>query len=369
MTKNGTTRGGETAARGNLAGITRRMLLLTRKLSSSNLRDIEIATTPKDEIWNDGKVKLCRYRPRNKSALLGPVLIVQGLFGRYTMTDLQPGRSLVEKLVAGGVDLYVIDWGNPTRADQYRDFSDYADRYLGDALDQIRAVSGHDRAVLLGICQGGVFGLCFAALYPERVKGLVLTVTPVDFHADRADPDPTHGFLYVWSRNLPPVLVEDLIREYGNLPGEMTGAVFQGLAPARTFSKYTTDLIDIAEDDDALETFMRMEKWLADRPDHPGAAAKQWLIELFHQNQLVEGRFTVGGRQVDLGAITCPVLNIYGAKDHIIPPLSSRALRQHLGAAPYEELEVPTGHVGVFVSRHAQRLVPDKIVSWLSALE
>lgn len=353
---------------GEIAQITRRMAHLTRKLASAELRTVEIATTPRDVVWQSGKVTLSRYRPASDPPKLGPVLIVQGLFGRHTMTDLQPGRSLVERLVAGGVDLYVVDWGDPTRADQFRDFTDYADRYLDSTIARIAEISGAERVVPLGICQGGVFVLCHAALHPDRVKGLILTVTPVDFHADRADPDPTHGFLFVWSRNLPPDLVDEMIREYGNLPGELTGAVFQGLAPARTLAKYTADLIDIAEDDDALETFLRMEKWLMDRPDHPGAAAREWLIDLFHENRLVQGQFRVGGRAVDLGAIACPVLNIFGAKDHIIPPASSRALGAHLDPARYEELEVPTGHIGVFVSRTAQSTVAPRILDWLARL-
>ena len=41
---------------------------------------------------------------------------------------------------------------------------------------------GVDRINLLGICQGGTFSLCYAALHPERVANLVTMVTPVDFH-------------------------------------------------------------------------------------------------------------------------------------------------------------------------------------------
>jgi hypothetical protein len=35
------------------------------------------------------------------------------LFGRYTMADLQEDRSLVRNLLNLGIDLYVVDWGNP----------------------------------------------------------------------------------------------------------------------------------------------------------------------------------------------------------------------------------------------------------------
>jgi len=44
--------------------------------------------------------------------------------GRYTMADLQEDRSLVRNLLNLGVDLYVVDWGNPSRADRWLTLDD-----------------------------------------------------------------------------------------------------------------------------------------------------------------------------------------------------------------------------------------------------
>jgi polyhydroxyalkanoate synthase len=281
-------------------------------------------------------------------------------------------------LLEAGVDLFVIDWGDPDRADQFSDFTDYAEYHLGDAIAAVRAASSAQKIVLFGICQGGVFAACHAARHPEAVLGLVLTVTPIDFHADKQDPEPARGLLNVWVRDLPRQTLEDMVDERGNLSGQITGALFQQLAPARTLVKYTSGLVELADDPAALDTFLRMEKWLADRPDHPGAAAKEWLIGLYQENRLVRGEFLIAGEPVNLAAIECPVLNIFGAEDHIIPPPCSRALgvilagredggREH-GGHDYQELEVPTGHVGVFVSRRAQAIVAPTIARWLGRL-
>ena len=67
-----------------------------------------------------------------------------------------------------------------------------------------------------------------------------------------------------------------------------------------------------------------MEKWLADRPDHAGEAAKQWLKELYQENRLVKNEWELGGRKIDLRE-TMPVLNVYAEADHIIPPPTVRA--------------------------------------------
>ncbi len=351
-----------------------RLMALGRRLAAtSGGATIEIATTPKDEIWRDGKIRLYRYRPvapsgSDAGSKLGPMLILHGLVGRQSVTDLEPGRSLVVRLLEAGVELFVVDWGNPGRADRCNDFTDYAEYHLGDAIAAVRAAGGAAKVVLFGICEGGVFAACHAARHPESVRGLVLAVTPIDFHADKADPEPGRGLLNVWIRSLPEQLLTDLIDETGNLSGQLTGDLFQQLAPARTLAKYSSGLAALADDAAALDTFLRMEKWLADRPDHPGAAAKEWLIGLYLENRLVRGEFLIAGEPVDLAAIACPVLNIFGAEDHIIPPLCSRALGGILAGRDYQELEVPTGHAGVFVSRRAQQMVASALARWLARI-
>jgi polyhydroxyalkanoate synthase len=62
-----------------------------------------------------------------------------------------------------------------------------------------------------------------------------------------------------------------------------------------------------------------------------------------------------------------PVLNIFAQDDHIIPPRSSQALRQHVGTKDYTELPLPGGHVGVFVSGKSQGILGAGIVKWLKA--
>ena len=107
--------------------------------------------------------------------------------------------------------------------------------------------------------------------------------------------------------------------------------------------------------------FLRMEKWLADRPHHPGEAAKQWLKDLYQENRLVDGR------QVDLKSITAPVLNVFALDDCIIPPDCSRALGAKIGSKDYTEIPLPGGHVGLFVSSKSQGKLSQSIADWLVA--
>ena len=91
----------------------------SEKLRTIKDEDVQIATTPKDEVWPGQGHALPLPAARAKQNVKTPVLIAYGLIGRYTMADLQEDRSLVRNLLARGVDLYVVDWGNPSRADRW----------------------------------------------------------------------------------------------------------------------------------------------------------------------------------------------------------------------------------------------------------
>ena len=336
-------------------------------ISRLDMKDVAVGATPKTQIFASDKVTVHHYEAldKNTEVKTDPVLIVYGLIGRYTMIDLQEDRSLVRNLLARGVDLYVVDWGYPSRADKFLNFDDYVCHYLDQCVDAVCELIGIDQLTLFGICEGGTFTSMYAAMFPEKVKNMILSITPIDFAADSEDDDPSHGFLNLWIRNLEEDDIEKLLDAFGNLPGELMGAVFSSMTPIRSMTKYNLDLLNAASDDDKLLNFLRMEKWLADRPNHPGAAAREWLIDLYKENKLVKGEFELAGEKVDLANITMPVLNIFAKHDHIIPPPCSVALGKYVGSDDYTDLCLPAGHVGIYVSSKLQGLVGDSIAQWL----
>ena len=327
---------------------------------------IDVGATPKTLIHQDSKVTLHKYdRLDGVEVQTDPVLIVYGLIGRYTMADLQEDRSLVRNLLARGVDLYVVDWGNPSRTDRYTTLDDYVGWFLDDCIDAIREQARVDKVTLLGICEGGVFSTLYAATHPDKVRNLILTITPIDFQGDLEDADETHGFLNLWTRNLEDDDIKRMIEAFGNLPGEIMASVFQMMTPIRTLTKYNLDLVEAASNEKKLLNFLRMERWLADRPHHPGTAALQWLIELYKENRLIKGTFELFGDRVSLADITMPVLNVYALQDHIIPPPCSQSLKKYVGTKDYTEIALPGGHVGVYVSSKSQGIVSDGVFDWL----
>jgi len=194
-----------------------------------------------------------------------------------------------------------------------------------------------------------------------------VTITPVDFRAESPGAPLHHGLIGLWARSLKREDIDRLIEANGNLPGELMSFVFSMMTPVNALTKYNLGLFDVMDDEKKLLNFLRMEKWLADRPDHPGEAAKQWLKDLYQDNKLVKGEFTLAGEKVDLKRITMPVLNVFAEEDHIIPPKSSQAMKKQVGTKDYTELPLPGGHVGVFVSGKSQGILGKNIYAWLKA--
>ena len=325
---------------------------------------VDVAVTPRERITEINGRTLYRMAVGAPTRVATPILVLYAMVGNWRILDLQPDRSFLRSLAEAGSTVYVVDWGHPTAADQFDDFSDLVDIYIDGFVDAIRDREGIPSVNLIGICQGGVLSLCYAALHGDKVRTLITCVTPVDFHADSRNAHPERGFMNVWTRNLDEADIDLMVDTVGNVPGGVGGLLFSMMTPSRSLAKYNLTLLEAGQDRDKFMNFLRMEKWLADRPDHPGAAARQWLKDLYLHNKLYEGTFEIAGRRVDLGAIKAPVLSFYTETDHIIPAPSTLAMADVIGAEDFTQILVNGGHIGVFVSR-GQAKFADQILGWL----
>lgn len=350
-----------------LGQATSQLLRGAQRLHAMPESELAIATTPKDEVYAEDMVRLYHYRPLVAKAQTTPILIVYALVGRYQMIDLEPERSFVRKLLGLGHDVYMVDWGQPSRAQRWLGIDDYVCGYLDHCVDVVCSRAGVDRINLLGICQGGVFSLCYSALFAHKVQNLVLSVTPIDFHGDKADPQKGAGYMNLWTRALSSDDVDRLIDAYGWIPGAMVGLSFMLMNPAGNAAKYSTELPRILGDDKHLLNFLHMERWLSDRPNHPGEVTRQWFKDLYQDNKLVRGEFTLDGRPVLLSEVRMPVLNIFAKGDLPVPNACTRGMAAHFGSTDYSELGVPGGHIGTFVGKKAQDILAPAISHWLGA--
>jgi polyhydroxyalkanoate synthase len=339
------------------------LLTFNRKLGEGLQNLVKIGpvgagVTPKEAVYREDKMVLYRFKsdnhePRNPV----PVLIVYALVNRPYMTDIQEDRSTVRGLLEAGLDVYLIDWGYPDRADRYLTLDDYINGYIDRCVDVIRKEHHCDKINLLGICQGGTFSLCYSAMHPHKVRNLTTMVTPVDFKTPE-------NLLSRWVQHMD---VDLLVDTMGNMPGELLNWTFLSLKPFRLMGQKYMDMVDALSDQRKAKNFLRMEKWIFDSPDQAGEAFRQFIKDFYQRNALIKGELRIGEHEVNLRNITMPVLNIYATEDHLVPPSASIPLKDFVGTKDYTEQAFPGGHIGIYVSGRAQKEVPPSIGRWLDA--
>lgn len=343
----------------NLSGVMEEMGRASEKLAKGYdvLRDIEsveIATTPKTLVWQRDFVKLYRYDRETKAECKIPVLVSFALLNRHDVLDLQPDRSLMRKLLEEGLDVYIMDWGYPTKQDRYITMEDYIDGYMNDAVDFIRKAHNLPKIHKMGICQGGTYSAIYAAKYPEKLQSLTTYVAPYDFSTNSC-------MLYKWTKYID---VDTMVDTMGVIPADMLNQAFGMLKPSMDISKYF-GVMDNIEDKDKLMNFLRMEKWKNDCPDLAGEMFRKYIKDLFRDNKLIKGEFELGGVPIDLKNITMPFLNVYATEDNIIPNESTIAVMDKIGSKDKELYAFPGGHIGVFVGNKSQKELAPAVAKWV----
>ena len=318
--------------------------------------EVEMATTPKELVYKEDRMRLYRYTPEVAKPHAVPVLVCYALVNKQYMLDLQENRSIVKKWLSAGLDVYMIDWGYPSHVDKFLTMEDYIDGYLNNAVDFVREQHNLKAINLLGICQGGTMSTIYSALYPDKVKNLVTLVMPFDF-------DTKDGLLFRWSLDMD---IESMVKSANGLIGGNTmNYGFNMLKPFElTFDKYL-NFIDQLDDRDALLDFLRMETWIYDSPDQAGPMLIKFVRDLYQGNKLAKNKLEVGGRLVNLKNIKMPVLCLLAQKDHLVPPASTRPFVDSIPSKDKELVEFPVGHIGMFVSSRAQKEIGPRIASWI----
>lgn len=316
----------------------------------------KVAATPHDVVYEKNALKLYHYHRQSPAVVTEPVLICYALVNRPYILDLQPERSVVRRLLEGGLDVYLIDWGVPTAADKTLGLKDYVCGSMRKVAEEIRERSGTPDFNLLGYCMGGTMSTMFTALYPELVKNLALMAAPIDFGDDES-------LLNVWTKE-EYFDVDRLIDAYGNCPATFLQSTFQLMKPVQNFIEKYTDFSENMHSDRYLENYFAMEKWTNDNIPVAGETFREFVKCLYQRNQLVKGEFHLGQQLVDLKRIACPLLLLAAEFDHLVRPESTFGLIPHVSSKEIEKKQIHAGHVGLAVSSKAHKTFWPEVAEW-----
>jgi len=333
------------------------LLTLSRRGRAKVERLHEILTTPghfgtgaspATVVYRENKLRLLRLLDETGEPRRGPpVLFVPAPVSRYFILDLMPGRSFAGHVAAAGYDVFIADFGTPSREDRFADLEYYVSGLVRRCVRTIAALTGQSSIDIIGYCLGGTLSLLYAALYPETVKRLVLLTTTVDG-------DVQGGISWVAHRM---GLAGESYDEPRLVPAVEVKSWFELLAPgSNSVVGRVSDLWERLDDPpERLRDVRTMATWVDDVVPAPG----RLLAELYRKfgpgrNTLMAGTATVGDRRIDWSAVTMPVLSVSAEKDTISPPEGVDAIVKIVPHA--QVMRLPGGHVGIVAGRAAKAL-------------
>lgn len=324
---------------------------------------VEVGQTPADVILHEGRMRLLHYRcpPGVSAENRPPVLCVYALINKPYIMDLQPGLSVVESLLARGLDVYLIDWGTPNELDKDLTLNDYVNGYVAHAVEAAKRESGEEKVHILGYCMGGTFSAMYTALNPENVRTLALMAAPLDFET-------TSSYLNVWA-HAPGFDAWKIARTFGLIPPDFFNSAFGMLDPLRTSYLKFKDLLERLDDRPFVENFLRMERWTNDGIPMAGPTYAEFIDKGYQRNLLIKGAWALDGdeRKIDLKNLSMPLATIVGLKDNLVPAESTERVLGYVSSKDTTKFQFPGGHIGLSVSRRAHGELWPRYADWVLA--
>jgi len=300
-----------------------------------------IAVTPGKVVLRTDVIELIQYRPQTKRVREAPLLIVPPTINKFYALDLAPGRSLVEYLVQGGQQVFVISWRNPDARHADWGLETYV-RAVLDALDAVERISRSGRTALTGVCAGGIIASITAAHLAatgqqERLACFSLLVTVLDT-ANAG----TAGALV--DRRVA-AAAKAMSRRRGYLDGRALAEVFAWLRPGDLIWNYWVNNYLLGKKPPAFDILF----WNADTTRMP-ATLHADFVDLAMDNKLVTpGALTVLGTDIDLRRLSTDAYLVAGIADHITPWQNCYRSTQLLGGECRFILST-SGHIAALVN-------------------
>lgn len=314
--------------------------------------------TPSEVVWTKGTASVRHYKRETPARYATPVLAYLGLMSKPYVFDLYKGGSIVEMLMDRGFEAFVLDWGDPTPMDSRNTLETYLGDYLPGALEAVRNTVGAPSVNSFAYCMGAVMTVQALAAQPDLpINSLVTLAAPFDWRDVGAQVNAIRDGK---------IALGDLLDDNGLLPGSVVVESFKVRKP-------TSDLVNYANlwqnlwNDQYVEGYQAIGRFLRDHPSVAGAAAEQVVQQWIGDNAFATDRLSLSGRRVTLADVRTPVLGVIAERDDIVPLASAAAISDILPNAQVDKLQIDAGHVSLFAGRQAVKVVMPQIFDWIAA--
>ncbi len=328
----------------------------------------DLAVTPGAVIDRSDICELIQYQPATAEVWSDPLLIVPPMINKYYITDLSPGRSMIEYLVAQGHQVFVISWRNPDTRHRDWDLDSYGSAIVS-ALSAARSVCGAARASICALCSGGIAAAMVAGHLSaigrlEELATLCLGVTVLD----QAQAGTASAMI---DRHTARLAIA-ASRARGYLDGRALAEIFAWLRPNDLIWNYWVNNYLQGQEPPPFDILY----WNADTTRLPAAVHRDF-IELALSNALTRPDAALMlGSPVDLSKVGTDSYLVAGIADHLCPWQSCYRSTQMLGGSTRFVLST-SGHIASMVNPPANPKATFKTATdnppdardWLQAAE
>ncbi len=271
-----------------------------------------IAATKGKVIYRDQLFELIQYSPSTKEVHKIPLLFVPPWINKYYVLDLKPENSLIKWVVDQGYTLFVISWVNPDKSEAEIGFSDYMTKGVLVALEKVLAITGEEKANLLGFCIGGILlttTLAYlAAKGDDRVNAATLLATMINLQ------DAGEMSVFVDDEQLQ--ALDQKVSERGYMDGEEMAGMFSMMRENDLVWSFVVNNYLMGHDPVPFDLLY----WNSDSTRMPAKMIIEYLAGFYRDNAFMNpGRLTIDGTEIDVSNIKTPVYMVATKDDHIAP--------------------------------------------------
>jgi polyhydroxyalkanoate synthase len=301
----------------------------------------DVAVTPGKVVARTDVCELIQYQPATPTVYRFPLLMVPPMINKYYITDIAPGRSMIEYFVSQGYQVFAISWRNPGKDARDWGLDTYGEAVV-NSIGVLRQITEAPKVNIIGLCAGGILSSMVSAHLSatgqlDQVASLCLGVTLLDM---------TEAGTTVSLTDESTATVSILAsRVRGYMDGRNLAEVFAWLRPNDLIWTYWVNNYLQGKTPPPFDILY----WNADTTRMP-AALHRGFVTIALANALIKpGGTSMLGSKVDLSKINIDNYIVAGVEDHISPWPSAYRATQLLGGTSRFVLS-NSGHIAAMVN-------------------
>jgi polyhydroxyalkanoate synthase len=302
----------------------------------------DLAVTPGAVVTRTEVFELIQYQPSTPTVHEFPLLVVPPMINKYYITDLAPGRSMLEFFVAQGYQVFVISWRNPGKDARDWDLNTYGDAVMA-SVSAAREITKAPKTNIIGLCAGGILSSMVSSHLRatgqlDQVASLSLGVTLLDM----TEAGTTVSLMDEGTAKASMLAS----RARGYMDGRTLAGVFAWLRPDDLIWNYWVNNYLQGKPPPPFDIL----SWNADTTRMPAALHRDF-IQIAMGNALTKpGTASMLGSPVDLSTVNVDSYVVAGIDDHIAPWPSAYRATQLLGGGNIRFVLSNSGHIAAMVN-------------------